>query len=362
MNQRIIGRGAIACSTVVMAQWIPPFGIQLPDSACQKETEPGTTSSAAGATTASKKCSSNGIFALMERLPERFKLQWSQSRSQRLPGSIERKYQQLIEQAQTLAGENRVAEAIVLMNAIPKNSRHFDVAYQLQETWSQEMLYEATNRYQQADLTTALKLLEAIPATSSQYPQATQLKRKWQQDAAKMQRAIAASKAGNWEQVIQQLEAFQGTPLFQSLPVQELLQLALIKVLEPDPALLEIASRMDSTSLNAAPLPQSPYPISSSSVSIPPPPPPAPRPNLDVDQILNPPDELLIAAKTTKPAPQATASPSQPVRQATTSPSAPSMLARIPESVRRFSLSPTLTSADNLAKNTIAQPEIMAQK
>jgi len=259
MSHRILERGAIACSAVVVAQWVPAFAVQLPASICQKKTQPEPVRSSADPApeTRSPKCFLDGMISLVESLPEQFKLQWSQRRASQLPHSMEREYHQLIEQAQTLASQNRIPEAIALVAAIPKNTRYSDLAYQLQEGWSQEMLDEATHHYRQADLSRALNLLKAIPATSTQYSRVTQLKQKWQQDAAQLHRAIAASKAGAWQEVIRRLETFKNTPLFQSLPVQQLWQTAMTEMLEPDSTLLQIASKMDSTSLSTASLPPS---------------------------------------------------------------------------------------------------------
>ncbi|WP_088893903.1 hypothetical protein [Leptolyngbya ohadii] len=361
MNHRILECGAIACSTVVIAQWLPAFNVQLPSSNCSKEPEPEPASAAADRATVSPKCSSSGILSLMERLPEQFKLQWSQTNS-RLPGNIEREYQQLIEQAQTLAGQNRLAEAIVLMNSIPKNSRYFDMAYEMQETWSQEALHEASSRYQQAEISAALKLLEAIPATSSQYPQVVQFKQKWQQDAVRMQQAIAASKTGNWQQVIEQLEALQGKSLFQSLRVQELLQLAMIKVLEPEPELLKIASQMNSTSLSAAPLPSPPaVPAASVSSSVPPlPPPTSDRSNLDIEEVLTPPSKTLIASKVTQSAYQPVTLLNGTLVPARRSPLAAAMTS--PAFVSAAAIASPPAAAVMPDSTAIARPEIMMQK
>lgn len=358
MKYRILGGGAIACSAVVVTQWLPSFEVQLPGNFCQNEPEPNPTSTGAAGDrgTVSQKCSPGRMLALLESLPERFKLQWSQSRSAQLPHSIERKYQQLLEQARTLAAEDRVAEAIVLMNAIPKNSRYFDLAYQMQETWSQDALYEATSHYQQAELTAALKLLDAIPATSSQYPQVTQLKQKWQQDAAQMQRAIAASQTGDWQKVIQQLEAFQETPLFQSLPVQELLQQAMTKVLEPDPAMLQIAFTMDSTSLSATPLsPAAAYAVTSAPLVAPPL--PASRSSgsqMEVDRILTPAVAPFSPSKTAKPTRQPLAFQAVPSIGFSSEDGSAEMV--------RDSISPFVMSALSALGKAIAEPERMLQK
>lgn len=369
MNYRSLERGAIACSAVVVTQWLPSFDVQLPGNFCQNEPEPQpkSTGAAVERATVSQKCSPNRVLALLESLPEKFKLQWS-DRSAQLPHSIERKYQQLIEQARTLAGEDRVAEAIVMMNAIPKNSRYFDLAYQMQETWSQDTLHEATSHYQQADLTTALKLLDVIPTTSSQYPQVTRLKQKWQQDAVQMQQAIAASKTGAWQEVIQRLEAFKDTPLFQSLPVQELLQLAMIKVLEPDPALMQIAFTMDSTSLSAVPLPDAAaYSATSAALATPLlPAPAASRSEMNVDRVLRPDAARPSASKTAKPTRLPFISQALPLMPNSTGQNGTGQDGTgqdgTAETVRGSSLSSAVMAAINGLGKAIAEPERMLQK
>lgn len=269
MNQRILGRGVIACSAVVVTQWLPSFGVKLPANICQRKNDLKPVSPSSPARTGSfDQCSIDEMLSLVEGLPEQFKLQWSQGNSPQVPPSMEREYRELISQAQTMASHNQIAEAISLVATIPKNTRHYELAHQLLETWSQEILHQAMSSHDQANLPAALKQLEAIPVTSSQYPQVTQLKRQWQQEAAQLHQAIVAGKAGRWQEVADRLETFRNTPLFQSLPVQELLQIAMTKMLEPDPTLLQIASTMDSTQFRTASIPAPPNYSASESFSV----------------------------------------------------------------------------------------------
>ncbi len=155
---------------------------------------------------------------------------------------METVYSNLLEQAQASAKQNQFTQAITTLAGIPKNSRHYEMAQQLQEDWSQELVGQASSSYQQAQLTTAITTLSAIPATSRSHDRAMELQNRWKQQSAQLNRAIAAKKSGDWQAEINAIQSLEGTPLYQTLPVQELLQQAISNRYEPDPTLLRIAT------------------------------------------------------------------------------------------------------------------------
>ncbi|HEY9657209.1 MAG TPA: hypothetical protein V6C65_02005, partial [Allocoleopsis sp.] len=210
-------------------------------------------------------------------------------RSPKLPKQIEAEYQELLQQAQTLANNAHTVQALAHITGIPKNSRHYEMAQQLQETWTQEILQQATQSYQQADVSTAIMLLAAIPANSASSPYANELQRRWEQQSIQLNQAIAAKQAGNWQDAMQKIESLQDTPLFNSLPVQTLLQQAMEHLLEPDPTLLAMASTTVEWS-DPAPLPMPELPPASNEVMpLPIDPIPESSPlNIELDEALKP--------------------------------------------------------------------------
>jgi hypothetical protein len=171
-----------------------------------------------------------------------FNLQWSALRLNQLPDQMEEVYDSLLQRAQTEANADRLEEAVTTASGIPKNSRHYAVAQRLQEDWSQALLQRATDRCQQGDMGTALTMLNAIPPTSHQQARVNELQTAWGRQATVLEQAKAARAQGDWQTVIAKLESLQGTLVYNSLPVQELLQQAIRNHLQPDEALMRMAS------------------------------------------------------------------------------------------------------------------------
>jgi hypothetical protein len=207
--------------------------------------------------------------------------QWS-GYSDRLPISIESMYSNLLEQAQTAVEEARYADAVALISGIPKNSQHYEIAQQLQNDWSQELLQQSTKFYQQGDLVRALSVLKTIPPTSQQHDRAVELHERWSNHAVWFERALAAREAQDWNGAIVAIEALEGTPLYHSVLVQEILQESISSMLRPNDRLMQIASaNLPTTSAIPPSLPSpSGLPSDSSSTS---PIEPLPSPGLPVD-------------------------------------------------------------------------------
>jgi hypothetical protein len=249
MNRRILGSGAIVCSAMVI--WAQHAAPEVGIDNCGNEL--ATPPSAEKRSNRAQHCSDKKATPMISNAPGFLPLSalWSNIRgiqSSRLPGKMEAVYSKLLEQAQAAANRNQLVNAVASVAGIPKNSQHYAMAQQLQEDWSQELLQRATNYYQQADLARAIALLKAIPPTSQRYAHAAEMQGRWSQEAALFKQAAAARSARNWQGVINALKTLEGRPLYNTPPVQELLQLAMKKLFEPDAALMQLASATSESS------------------------------------------------------------------------------------------------------------------
>jgi hypothetical protein len=165
--------------------------------------------------------------------------QWSES--SRLPKEVETTYSELVNQAQSAASHDQLTTAVDTVAGIPKNSQHYELAQQLEEGWSKEIVRQATTHFQQAEVGTAIALIDKIPESSQWRDRGLEIKQQWQQQAKLLNQAQSAKSAQDWEGAIVAIKAMEGSPLYNSLPVQELLQQAMINRYEPDPALLRLA-------------------------------------------------------------------------------------------------------------------------
>lgn len=257
MNHRVIGGGAVVCSAVVFYGWMQPLATKAGLPACQDTPTDSKTSPTSEPVQPPEQanCTQQGITSLISNLPDLlpFDLQWSQLRSQQLPGRMEATYEDMIKQAQELANRNQYAEAMSQTTGIPKNSRHYAMAQQLQENWSRELLQRATKSYQASDLVTAINTLNTVPPTCAQFSKASELRQRWSQQAMKLERAFAAKDAGDWQGVIGAIQSLEGTQLYYTSPVQELLQYAMIQQFAPDAELMQfvVANGVEPTSAAA---------------------------------------------------------------------------------------------------------------
>jgi len=228
----VLSGGVILCSTVGVYRWQQAVVSQPTNGDTQISTKvPDATGSQLATPQLVKDTTPEPIAELL----------WS-NRPAALPKQMEAVYEDALTQAQTLASQNQLTEAIRIVAGIPSNSRHYAMAQQLQEDWSRELLRQATNECQQANVTKAVALLKAIPAGSPLYRRANQLQHNWNQQAQMLNQAITANKKGDWQAAIDAIEALETSPMFHSLRVQELLQQAMIKLYEPDAQLLQIAT------------------------------------------------------------------------------------------------------------------------
>lgn len=237
MRYRVLEGGAIACSAVVVWGWAASPGV-VPIPHCQPP-EPPNTHSATPA-----HCKSPKRLVQASLLPNNlWQLNWSRGdHAPRLTADLERVYDQVLAQARDLANRDRLAEAITLLGGIPRNSQHFSPAQQLQTEWSQELVQQATQYYQQARVSQALHLLQRIPTSSPHFQQAKSLSQQWSREAKLFRQAQLAQQAERWDTVLQTLKSLEGSPLYQSSPVQATLQAAMNRLYEPNRRLVEVAS------------------------------------------------------------------------------------------------------------------------
>lgn len=240
MSRQVLASGTIVCSAIMLYSWAQPSVSEPSTFNCEELSAQTEAASRPDQDSKAQNCPPQT--RAMGMIPERFfNLEWGNWGSNRLPDKMEAVYGDLIKQAQESADRDQFPQAIATLSGVPKNSRHYQMAQQLQEDWAREVLRQASIQCQQAQMTTALATIKAIPSTSQFHARAVELQQRWTQQAKLYDRAIAAKHARNWQDAIDALQALQGTPLYNSLPVQELLQHAMTKLYEPDSTLKQLA-------------------------------------------------------------------------------------------------------------------------
>ncbi len=249
MQRQLFSHATILCSTAIIISAVSPTGSRShecgdrpqhnPMAAAKKE---HSTNTRAVIFNASIPCAQKPLRLVNAQAPDPIaNLQWGR-RPKKAPANMEALYLERIEQAQALANQAQLPQAIAEIASIPEDSQHYEVAHQLKEDWAREVLRQAINACQQAQVKKALTLLEAIPTNSQSHAQASELQSNWKKQALVLNRAIAAQKARNWQAVLEAVHSLEGALMYQSVPVQELLQQAMINLYEPDATLLRIAT------------------------------------------------------------------------------------------------------------------------
>ena len=242
MNRRLLQSGTIVCSAIVLSGWA--YSTSQNTSAADDEAPttktPKTPNQING--TEKHRVQKASLFTGFN-LPDRLlNLQWGNRSSDQLPANMEAVYAKQLNQAQATADRENFVQAVTTVAAIPKNSQHYSMAQQLQEDWSQELLQRATDQWQQAQIKPAIAMINAIPPNSQSYDRALELRRRWKQQAAQFDRAIAAKRTGDWQGVINAISALEGSNIYNSLSIQNLLQEAMTKLYQPDQTFLQIAT------------------------------------------------------------------------------------------------------------------------
>ena len=234
MSRQVFERGALACSFLALYGWSHPSVSEPTLPHC----EPAP--SVAGT---QDHCLQNAQHLARGTAPEALvNDQWSDRRLSKLPNKIEAVYSDLLQQAQAFSDRDQLKEAINRVAGIPKNSQHYEMAHQLQEDWSRELLRQATSECQHARVAKAIGMLDMIPATSQLHDRVAELRQRWSKQDSFLQQAIAFKRTGDWQGVIDSVKALEGTPMYQSLPVQELLQKAMTQLFTPDATMLQVAT------------------------------------------------------------------------------------------------------------------------
>lgn len=274
MDRRVLGSGAIVCSAMVL--WAHPATKRVSVEDCKKD------SPTPACATSSRAAPTPTLASVIRNAPGLlpFRLRWSGSQPDRLPETMETAYDNLLKQAQaavqsdrSVVDQNRLASAVAAIAGIPKNSRHYELAQKLQEDWSQELLQQAIDRCQKGDVAAALSIVNAIAPTSPQHGRAVELQAVWRGQAKVLAQATSAQTRGDWQGAIEAIESLQGTPLYNSLPVQALLQQSISSQFQPDADLMHLASASpiqspaaaSRVSTPTAPRPQPPKPAAVSS-------------------------------------------------------------------------------------------------
>jgi hypothetical protein len=236
MRHRMLEGGAIACSTILLYGGTLPHDVNPDSESCQPPF-PATD------TPSRPNCSQPQALHRASIIPENlFDLRWGGKRDNRPINELEIVYEDVLEEAQTTANRDRLPEAIFHLGGIPKNSRHYALAKQLQDDWSQELLQRAIQQHHQANLSAALRLLNTISPTSQHQPQAIALAKQWRGEAKLLNQALVARKTGNWTKAVTALKRLEATPLYQSSLVQQMLQEITTKQFEPASDLMQIAA------------------------------------------------------------------------------------------------------------------------
>jgi hypothetical protein len=237
MSNRVLATGTVVCSAIAFYGWAQP---STHSSNCNHQpqgTPPKST------TDIQQQCAAEGKPIVTGNTPERLlHLLWGNRGTEQLPKEIEASYESRLQQSQKLADREQFAPALSMIAGIPTNSHHYQAAQQFQEDWSQELLERANRAWKKAEVNSAQTLLKAIPETSSLRNRVMEMQTRLSQQTKTWNRAIAAQKSNNWQGTINAIKELEGTPLYNSLAVQNLLQEAIVKLYEPDQNMLQIAT------------------------------------------------------------------------------------------------------------------------
>ncbi|GAA6619790.1 serine/threonine protein kinase [Scytonema sp. NUACC26] len=91
-------------------------------------------------------------------------------------------YRCQLKQANQLAAENKLAQAIAAASTIPKNSPVSSKAQELSQQWSNSIMTTATDLFQNGKLDAAIAQIQEIPKTSSAYQKAQAAIVQWRKD------------------------------------------------------------------------------------------------------------------------------------------------------------------------------------
>ncbi|MGG6264296.1 hypothetical protein ACQ4M3_00540 [Leptolyngbya sp. AN03gr2] len=197
--------------------------------------------------------------------------------SKAIPPNREKLFQDQLNEAQALNRKNLPLDAIKNTIGVPSNSKHFKSAQVLQESLSQQILAQAKEKYRRGNIKEALTALQVIPAATTAASESQQLRRTWTTEEQQLQAIQHFASQGNWNQAMQDLEKLRSSEVFNTPPVQALLQQAIAQTGETPNSLIATTS-------------PAPLPITLSQAptldAVPPPPPPENATAVNVDRTL----------------------------------------------------------------------------
>ncbi len=140
--------------------------------------------------------------------------------SRALSNKEEEVFRRKVERAQQMQNP---ADAIALLK-IPSTSKHFQVAQQLQQTFSRQILENGEMEHRQGNLAKAITVLRAIPPSDPVANRAQSLQKVWIAEAKQLGAVRGAISQGKWMVALQGLEKLSGSELFGTPLVQNSLQ------------------------------------------------------------------------------------------------------------------------------------------
>lgn len=158
--------------------------------------------------------------------------------SKTIPPNREQLFQDQLNEAQALTKKNLLIDAIRNTIGVPSNSKHFKSAQVLQESLSQQILAQAKEKYRRGNIKEALTALQVIPAATTAASESQQLRQTWTTEEQQLQAIQQSASQGNWNQAMQGLEKLRSSEVFNTPPVQALLQQAIAQTGETPNSLI----------------------------------------------------------------------------------------------------------------------------
>jgi serine/threonine-protein kinase len=130
----------------------------------------------------------------------------------------------VLAQASQLASANNFEAAIAALDAItPTNPAHAD-AQKLMQQWGDQLIQQATEKYQKGDFTSAIAMLKDLPPSlnAKVQPKLEQWQETWEANQNELQSAQFAMESGNWKDALESADKIDtsDSPYWQKLVSQ----------------------------------------------------------------------------------------------------------------------------------------------
>jgi soluble cytochrome b562 len=153
-------------------------------------------------------------------------------------------------QAEALAANNQIPQAIAILLDYPTDSPEFAKAKSLMDQWSQQILDQAAQQFQAGEWDKAQATLQSLPlkapATAVVQGLQTQWQAEWQQNETLVKAAQTALEKGEWQVAQESLAKVSATPYWQKKvePLQKQAETGASEAIaaEPEPPLVEEVS------------------------------------------------------------------------------------------------------------------------